>query len=249
LHIRKEEANINKDDEDDEDQAGIEHAVFDELNGYEYDDEFEIQQTDEDPTGVTSRLNNKTQRITYSSDMAGGGGGGDSVAMGENNESDFDQSYSRLGRITNKSLQQIKRFKSSLLSKDGFLKSGLLNVTNLNHPLYKQYQKSKQYPHYTYNSTDSTLVQTNVANEFQVVKNENETLELENVNNSKVSVVTYDVGKKKSRQNVVKNSYNLLLVDQTAGLDENKVMRLAENPLDSIETTIEHTGDSNESNA
>ena len=69
------------------------------------------------------------------------------------------------------------------------------------------------------------------------------------MNNSKVSVVTYDVGKKKSRQNVVKNSYNLLLVDQTPGLDENIVKRLAENPFDSLETPTQHTGDSNESNA
>lgn len=227
LHIRKEESHgNNNNNEEDDDHAGNEHVVFDELNGYEYDDEFEIQQTDEHGS-VTSRIN-KTQRITYSSDVDNG------CVVTECNEDDFNQyasssASSKLGRITNKSLQQIKRFKSSLLSKNGFLKSGLLNVTNVNHPLYKQ---NNHYPHYTYNSTDSTLIQTSVPNEFQVAKNENESLELENVNKSKVSVVTYDIGKKKSRQNVVTNSFNLLVGD--TDLNENKVMRLAENPLDNL---------------
>ena len=233
LHIRKEE------NDDDDDQVANEHAVFDELNGYEYDDEFEIQQAEEQGS-VTSRIN-KTQRITYSSEVNSG------CVVNECNEDDFNNEISsstssKLGRITHKSLEHIKRFKTTLLSKDGFLKSGLLNVTNMNHPLYKN---NKHYPHYTYNSTDSTLVQTSVPNEFQVSQNENESLELENVNKSKVSVVTYDISKKKSRQNVVKNSYNLLVGETSTDLNEKKVMRLAENPLDSLDLQKDSSADSN----
>ena len=245
LNVNKSNSKADETNEDDEDPVINEHTPYDELNGYEYDDEFEMQNpdTDEAAPNVHSRIN-KDQQLPYTSDM---------------DHDDFNQystpySATKLGRITNKSLQHIKRFKTSLLSKEGFLK----NVTNLNHPHFKQAQKhlfSKSghakgnYPHYTYNSTDSTLLQTRVQNEFQIATGSNaksESLELDSVNKDEksISVVTYDVEKKKSRQNVVKDTYNLLLGgDADLDTDENRVMRLATNPLDSLD--IEVDNDSN----
>ena len=198
-------------------------AAFDELNGFEYDDEFEIQH----PPSTTT-----------------------ASSLGENLEEEAASDYphqqpksvyggSRFGRMTSRSLQHIRRLKTSLLSKDG-----LLNVTNLNHPLYNRQHQSRQFPHYSYNSTASTLVPTNLAsNEF--VKSAEESLErVENGDSLELaSVVTYDIGKKKSRQNVVKNSYHLLVANTSHGNNNTdpessggaNAIRLAENPLDALD--------------
>ena len=200
-----------------------------------------MQNTDTDTDGVLHSRVHKDQHLPYTSELEARGN-----SMLDDDFNQYSTSYatSKLGRLTNKSLQQIKRIKSSLLSRDGFLKSGLLNVTNTNHP---HFSAKSSFPHYTYNSTDSTLVQTRVKNEFQLGKKgelvDDETLEMDSVanegGNKSISVVTYDIGKKKSRQNVVKSTYNLLLGDNEAAIDEsNKVMRLATNPLDALDTDV-----------
>ena len=53
------------------------------------------------------------------------------------------------------------------------------------------------------------------------------------------SVVTYDLARNKSKQNVVKNNYNLLLAKSDGcELKEDNVMRLKTNPLDNLDMEV-----------
>jgi hypothetical protein len=232
----------NKKSADDNDEDGEDgEQGYDELNGYEYDDEFEMNDNGNvDPEDGAHKAQSKLQTACTSSN--------------ENIEFKMEPgsilSSSKFGELKNKSLQRIKSLKSSLFNKD-MLKNSLLNVTNVNHPHFKQSKagQNSKFPHYSYNSTDSTLVQTKVQNEFEITdKGEDKNLELEEdltyelnteLDGKSSSVVTYDLARNKSKQNVVKNNYNLLLA-KSDGCEqkEENVMRLKTNPLDNLDMEV-----------
>ncbi|RNA37327.1 hypothetical protein BpHYR1_012426 [Brachionus plicatilis] len=165
----------------------------DELNGFEYDDEFELNENQlEDNLDCDSNENVDIKVIDASNSSA-------------------------LGNFKTRSLDQIKRLKNNLLNKDK-LKTGLLNVTNLNHSHFKKPSRNSKFPSYTYKSTDSTLI--NNQSGFEAIDEDFK------VN----SVVTYDVKNQKSTP-VIGKSLNL----SDNQLVEEPVMRLSTNPLDNVE--------------
>lgn len=204
---------------------------YDELNGYEYDDEFEMS---ENKTAA------QANRQIYNS---------------SNENLEIKVVNSQTGSLTltslkNKSLKQIKRLKNSILNRD-LIKNGLLNVTNVNHPHFSSY---------SYNSTDSTLVQTKIPNEFEI-KSDLAEQDDEKLGVKVSSVITYDVKNKKSKPTLLDKSSELNSDALLQNQEESKcfrTMRVSTNPLDKLDldgvqentlaSTREQT-DSGESNA
>lgn len=197
-------------DEDTGQDAEHPEQSYDELNAYEYDDEFEI--------------NDNQAKLELDEDVTATAPSSAHTYLSSNENIEFRvmdatlSSGSTLGALKNKSLRQIRKLRQGLFTgpKD-LLKTGL-----------------NKFPGYSYNSTDSTLIQTRVRNEFEL-KHETTTTS-NNENNGTIgaksgSMVTYDIGKKQ----VVPNLFRL---DAESADEERRdtIMRLATNPLDELET-------------
>ena len=186
---REDEKEVVEGDEEEAEEHGGENN--DELNGFEYDDEFEINENQNEENADNESVEYVDIQVIDASNS------------------------STLANLKTKSLNHIKRLKNNLLNRD-MLKTGLLNVTNLNHAHFRKSGRNSKYPSYSYKSTDSTLVQN--PNDF----------ELKDEDFKVNSVVNYDV----------KNQKSTPVVDRTSDLGEvveEPVMRLSTNPLENLE--------------
>ena len=181
---------------------------YDELNGYEYDDDFELN---ENPSTSKADESNNFE-LNYSQVNA-----------------DFKDlsSLSKFETVKFKSIQHIKRLKQNIFNKNNIKSSLLSDGTQ---------QTSKEYPYYSYSSTDSTIVQKQMSDEFELSRGDVRSK----------SLVTYDINKQKARQNLVRSNMDLLLNNATAAVEysyepnvskvfNSKVLHLEANPLDHLD--------------
>ena len=134
-------------------------------------------------------------------------------------------------------------------------KNGLVNVQR------NRKSNSRKYSHYSYNSTESTLMPTLIKNEFEVtnhVKEDNKTSKNSSDEDSKVqSVVTYDKTKRKIKQNLIKDGTEFLTLNNEyprnssnkyEATNNKNVIRLSTNPFE-ISENMRTNAKSNETSA
>ncbi len=108
------------------------------------------------------------------------------------------------------------------------LKTSLLSFNNNNN------NSASLIPNYTYNSTDASLIQTNIKNEFKSIK-ETEEEDEDEIKKDKPNVeIVYDIAKQKSKQNIVKTSN----INENLN-KEHDILRLSTNPLETYLEKIE----------
>ena len=196
-------------DSDDEEDENREEIHFDELNAYEYDDEFGLA-----TTANSSNNNNNEQFKTITAFAT------DSAYV----TTTLSNTNSTNSRVLNNLADKFKKIKNNLFNNNA-LKASLLSFNN-------NKNSASLIPNYTYNSTDASLIQTNIKNEFKSIK---ETEEEDEDKKDKPNVeIVYDIAKQKSKQNIVK----------TSNLNENlnkehDILRLSTNPLETYLDKIE----------
>lgn len=174
----------NQNDDDEDDDENREEIHFDELNNYEYDDDFGLSAAND---SIQNNENIQFKETTaFATDMT----------------NSTDLSLDNLA-------VKFKQLKNNLFNKN-VLKSSLLPVSTSTAPIY------------SYNSTDSTLVQQ-TSDELKDATSDNCDVQ-----------VVYDVNKMKSKQNLVKKDLSSLSEDEN-----NKTLRLSTNPLESYLEKIE----------
>ena len=151
---------------------------------------------------------------------AGGGAGGGTAATSSNNESlnqneniQFSPTQTTVTSLTVK----LKQFKNNFLNKN-LLKSSLLPFTS-------------NLPHYSYNSTDSTLVQIVSAEQQQ----QQQQTDKNNESDNQTVHVVYDIEKKKASHKITSSATEEQQQQQQL---QNK-LRLATNPLENYLDKIE----------
>jgi hypothetical protein len=178
------------DDEDDNEDEYIETVEngYDELNGYEYDDEFEM--------GANMNENESDKdRIELSLSAS------PNTALRESPVEDgLNSNSSKIAMLTNRSLRGLSRLKESLLNNKELLKGHFLNASSSGYKRSPTEACSK-YNHYSYNSTDSTLMQTSVANDFNKLFDSNEGRSTPTTTTAN-TIVTYDPANRKIKPNL-----------------------------------------------
>lgn len=202
----------DEDVDDDEMDANQEHSG-DELNGYEYDDEFEM----DGAGGGEQQVKNHHHNDNYSS-------------SNENVELRIvDPSAVGTGSsFKQKSLQKIRRIFNGARDTNLLLKTGA--------------NSANKYPAYSYNSTDSTLVRTQIPNEFELkLKNDNDDDDGEMTSRpvKSASLVTYDPKRQSATPNLVRLINDHDDEQPVSDYARDRIIRLATNPLDRIDSCIE----------
>ena len=150
------------------------------LNGYEYDDDFEMNN------------NNNNNNIENENE--------EHVEFHQMETTPVKSSPNNKNKL-NKSIEKIKKFKNNL-----FNKNTTSLYTNFTNPTTK-------YSQYGYNSTDSTLVQTKIKNEFELSPNNDDEDTITKKKTKSNSVVTYDKSNGNQKNLVTK-------IDTTEILDD-----------------------------
>jgi hypothetical protein len=164
-------------DSDDEEDENREEIHFDELNAYEYDDEFGLATT------ANSSNNNNEQFKTITAFAT------DSAYV----TTTLSNTNSTNSKVLNNLADRFKKMKNNLFNNNA-LKTSLLSFNNNNN------NSASLIPNYTYNSTDASLIQTNIKNEFKSIKETEEEDEDENKKDKPNVEIVYDIAKQKSKE-------------------------------------------------
>ena len=179
--------------------------------------------------------NNKFRRLDNSAAVSFNNGGDVEAYDGYEYDEDFelskkeaesDQSVEAHENLEMEEKGAVGRIKN-LFSKEK-IKNGLLSLQNKN--------GSIKYPYYSYNSTESTLVQTGVRNEFECKKTDVEKQMSSDDEARAHSVVTYDINKQKARPNLLMKINAQFFVNEASNETiKEKVLRLSRNPFEVME--------------
>lgn len=190
----------NQNQQNGDDEAEHPEQSYDEMQAYEYDDEFEIN---EGVSGVESSKLELDENIATSHLYTTSSNTENLEFRMDGNEFDSAPSSSGLFAKTRHPFKQMRRIKESFLSSS---------------PKDLLIGSLKKFPSYSYNSTDSTLVQNRANNELELAAAA-----------KSASVVIYDSSKNRITPNLVKSAAEK--IDE-----EEPRMRLALNPLEDLET-------------
>jgi len=198
-------------DSDDEEDENREEIHFDELNAYEYDDEFGLATTANSSNNNNEQFKSITAFATDSAYVT--------TTLSNTNSTN--------SKVLNNLADRFKKMKNNLFNNNA-LKTSLLSFNNNNN------NSASLIPNYTYNSTDASLIQTNIKNEFKSIK-ETEEEDEDEIKKDKPNVeIVYDIAKQKSKQNIVKTSN----INENLN-KEHDILRLSTNPLETYLEKIE----------